>query len=217
MNLEKFEGNKTISSLEIAELTEKLHKNVLADVDNMLTALELHSADFSAQYKDVTGRSLRCYNLPKRESLILASGYNVRLRAAIIDRWAELEAKEQTKIPQSFAEALQLAADQAKQLELQAPKVQFADNILATDSSISVANMAKLIGLGQNKLFEKLRNDRILMSGGQRHNVPYQKHIDSGNFEVTEQSWVNSAGNGLRFITRVTTKGQQYIVSKYGK
>lgn len=86
----------TMSSLEIAELTGKEHYNVIVDVRNMLSELGFHSLDFSSQYKDSTGRTLPCYQLPKRETLILVSGYNLKMRAAIIDRWQELEARLET-------------------------------------------------------------------------------------------------------------------------
>lgn len=81
----------SMSSREIAELTGKDHKHVLTDVRNLLVELNIDSAEFSAQYKDSTGRALPCFNLPKRETLILISGYNILMRARIIDRWQELE------------------------------------------------------------------------------------------------------------------------------
>lgn len=81
----------TMSSREIAELCVKQHKHVLEDIRNTLKTLGIDSAEFSAQYKDSTGRMLPCFNLPKRETLILVSGYSVELRAKIIDRWQELE------------------------------------------------------------------------------------------------------------------------------
>ncbi len=84
----------TMSSREIAELCEKRHTHVLSDIDKMLNELEIHSAGFSAQYKDSTGRTLRCYNLPKDLTITLIAGYNVKLRKRIIDRWQELEQKQ---------------------------------------------------------------------------------------------------------------------------
>ena len=83
--------NVTMSSREIAELTGKLHKNVMADITKMLNDLDLNSADFSAQYKDSTGRTLPMFNLPKRETLILVSGYDTVLRAKVVDRMNALE------------------------------------------------------------------------------------------------------------------------------
>ena len=83
----------TMTSREIAELTGKQHKDVLYDIRKMLEELEVHSADFSAEYKDSTGRTLPAFTLPKRETYILITGYSVTMRAKIIDRWQELEAQ----------------------------------------------------------------------------------------------------------------------------
>ncbi|WP_192485176.1 MULTISPECIES: Rha family transcriptional regulator [Cysteiniphilum] len=82
---------QTMSSREIAELTGKRHDNILRDIEKMLNELEIAHLKFEGSYIDTTGRALKCYNLPKRESLILVSGYNIKMRAAIIDRWQELE------------------------------------------------------------------------------------------------------------------------------
>lgn len=82
----------TMSSLEIAGLTVKAHKNVLADIRKMLDTLGIQRADFSARYLDAKGEARECFNLPRRETMILVSGYSVQMRAAIIDRWQQLEA-----------------------------------------------------------------------------------------------------------------------------
>lgn len=82
----------TMSTQEIAGLTGKAHKHVLADARKMLAALEIQPAEFSARYLDAKGESREVINLPKRECLILVSGYSVEMRARIIDRWLALEA-----------------------------------------------------------------------------------------------------------------------------
>ena len=82
---------RTMTSREIAELTGKEHKNVLADIRAMLDDLGLTSADFSADLPDAYGRLQPAFQLPKRECLILVSGYSVAMRARIIDRWEALE------------------------------------------------------------------------------------------------------------------------------
>lgn len=84
---------QTMSSREIAELTGKQHKDVLYDIRKMLESLGLSTADFSAVYKAENGQSYEQFVLPKRETLILVSGYSVEMRAKIIDRWQELEQK----------------------------------------------------------------------------------------------------------------------------
>ena len=82
-----------MSSLEIAELTGKDHAKVLIDIRKMLDELGILTSDFSTVRK-VRGKEYDVFNLPKRETIILVSGYSVAMRATIVDRWQELEAKE---------------------------------------------------------------------------------------------------------------------------
>lgn len=84
----------TMSSREIAELTGKRHDNVLRDIRGML--IELYGEDGLLRFEDSriepkNGQSHPIFNLPKRETLILVSGYSVDLRAKIVDRWQALE------------------------------------------------------------------------------------------------------------------------------
>jgi len=119
----------TMSSREVAELTGKEHKNVMADIRNMFEELGVHSAEFSAQYQDSTGRMLPCFNLPKKLTLNLVSGYSAKLRMKIIDRLEELENSikplsliDSTKLliamledEQRISEELRLNLDESKQ------------------------------------------------------------------------------------------------------
>jgi phage regulator Rha-like protein len=81
------ESEKRMDSREIAEITGKLHKHVLKDIDAMLERLELHSAGFSAQYKDSTGRNLRCYNLPFGLTMLLVGGYSEKFRIQAFEEY----------------------------------------------------------------------------------------------------------------------------------
>lgn len=98
MNLTVLSDNQqlTMSSLDIAELTGKEHKNVIRDIRVMLDELK-DGSDLShdmrpiiTEQKDARGYTTQ-FNLPKRECLILISGYSILLRSKIIDRWQELE------------------------------------------------------------------------------------------------------------------------------
>ncbi|WP_342210280.1 Rha family transcriptional regulator [Bartonella bovis] len=97
---------QTMSSREIAELCDKEHRNVMRDIRQIFTELKIELSDFAGSYKDSTGRILPCYHLPKRECLILVSGYSTTLRAKIIDRWQELE-KQERNSQLDLANALQ--------------------------------------------------------------------------------------------------------------
>jgi len=86
----------TMSSREIAKLTGKRHDNVMRDATNMLVELyDVRDAlRFEDNYLDSRNRKQTQLLLPKRETLILVSGYSVELRARIIDRWMELEEQQ---------------------------------------------------------------------------------------------------------------------------
>lgn len=79
----------TMTSREIAKLTGKTHKNILADIRKQNKALQ--SAEISAHYKDSKGRQQIEILLDKESTIILVSGYNVHMRAAVVRRWKELE------------------------------------------------------------------------------------------------------------------------------
>ncbi len=117
MQLATIPQNLTMTSREIAELTGKEHRNVMADIRKMLT--ELHGEDGMLKFQHTqinpqNGQSYPIFNLPKRETLILVSGYNVGMRAKIIDRWQELEAQP-AKPPvirnQNLAMIIQMATE----------------------------------------------------------------------------------------------------------
>lgn len=90
-----------MSSLEIAELTGKRHDNVMRDIRIMLT--ELYGEEGVPKFEDTyrngqNGQKYLIFQLPKRETLILVSGYNLTMRSRIIDRWQVLE-EQVTGIP----------------------------------------------------------------------------------------------------------------------
>jgi phage regulator Rha-like protein len=127
---------RTMSSVEISELTRKMHKNVLADIRAMFVELEIDSAEYSAQYKDSTGRFLPCFNLDREMTDTLLTGYSARMRLAVVRRWRELE--EQIAKPQQLStiEILQIAMESEKarlmltaQVEQQATKIHSLENL----------------------------------------------------------------------------------------
>lgn len=106
---------KTMSSLEIAKLTGKQHKDVLETIRKTLEEAEISTADFSAVYKASNGKNEPCFNLPRRECDLVISGYSVKYRLAIIDRWQELENKPLTIV--DYARALVESHDRIQLLE----------------------------------------------------------------------------------------------------
>ena len=92
MNIATFTSLEGMDSRDIAQVANKAHRNVCRDIEEQIGKLEGGVLRFEHTYRNAqNGQSYRCYVLPKRECLILATGYDVVLRAKLVDRWAELE------------------------------------------------------------------------------------------------------------------------------
>lgn len=88
---------EAMSTLQIAELTGKDHKHVLTDTRKMLTALGMNLKDFECRYLAGNGENRVMYKLPEMETLTLVSGYDVKLRYAIIQEWNALKSQEELR------------------------------------------------------------------------------------------------------------------------
>ena len=105
-----------MTSLEIAEVTGRSHKNVLRDIRNLLEH-GINQLNFELiEYKDAKGETRPMYYLTPKGCLILASGYNAVLREKIIDRLFELEAKERQHKPLSAYPMLTTERKKAEEL-----------------------------------------------------------------------------------------------------
>lgn len=220
------ENTATMSSLDIAAITEKEHAHVMRDIRNVLDEAGIGLSKFGSSYRNAQNKEQPCYQLPRRECDLVISGYSVTYRLAIIDRWRELENKQSFQLPASFAEALRLAADQAEviaiqngQLAVAAPKVEFYDTVTesATDCSMATAAQILKLGYGSITLFRKLREMGVLISGGSRHNMPKQRYIEQGLFTVSESSYTKEKETVMTFTTLATQKGMSWILRNLGK
>lgn len=207
----------TMSSREIADLTGKDHDNVRRDIRNLAKALSLTFEEKSEA--STGGRPTVAYLLPKRETLILVSGYNVQMRAAIIDRWQELESAQRTAPAElSRMDLIRLAYDAEtereaertlrlqyqQQVEEAAPKVAFADQVAAAEDAITTGEAAKLLGTGRTRLMEFLRK----IGWVNRSNEPYQSKIEAGLLNVKVTNWEHPRdGLRKRVTPLVTGKG----------
>jgi anti-repressor protein len=145
-----------MTSLEIAKLTKKEHSNVLKDIERMFTDLEM-AQDSQVKYyfaeQSQTGEMKR-YKLPKDLTITLVSGYNAKLRKAIIDRWLELEKpKSPMELVLDSIKYLELEVAKEKEknylletkIEENAPKVAFAETVANSADVILVREYAKIL------------------------------------------------------------------------
>lgn len=125
-----------------------------------------------------------------------------------------------------MARALQIAEKQIKtmsaQIEADKPKVLFADSVAASHTSILVGELAKLlkqngVDMGQNRLFAWMRdNGYLIRRTGTDYNMPTQRSMDMGLFEIKETSITHADGHtSVNKTPKVTGKGQQYFVSLF--
>ncbi|MGG1712506.1 phage antirepressor [Bacillus licheniformis] len=132
------------------------------------------------------------------------------------------QADEQTK--QLFKVTLHTMKEQSKQIETMKPKALFADAVEASESSVLVGELAKIlkqngVDIGQNKLFKWLReNGYLIRKKGESFNLPTQRSMDMGLFEIKKSTIVNGDGSIRTTRTpKVTGKGQIYFVNKFIK
>lgn len=124
--------NQTMTTLEIAELTDKQHFNVLRDVRNLIDQEAITAISFEAsEYRDPSGKQNTLYTLDFQATLVLITGYNARLRARVIDRWIKLE--KATPSPWIDTQA----ADQMYQAGYLAGKAQAQEEITARLATVS--------------------------------------------------------------------------------
>jgi len=194
----------TMSSREIAELTGKTHSNVKRDISAMILQLnypdrrlqdcptfdpsELKGHGITIGTYEHCGNLYDIFDLDKRYTELLITGYSVALRLKVLDRLAELEGKQAPQLPQSFAEALQLAADQAKQLELAAPKVAFVDNFVERESLQNATQVAQSLGLKSARALNAILDDigGVYNGAVKRGRVFTVKFINSGYGELKQ-------------------------------
>ncbi|MDP4193343.1 MAG: phage antirepressor KilAC domain-containing protein [Bacteroidota bacterium] len=122
---------------------------------------------------------------------------------------------------QKYKEEQQQKEALQNKVEKDKPKAVFADSVTASNTTILIGDLAKImkqngIDIGQKRLFEWLRNNGFLIKGGTSRNMPTHKAADMGIFFVKESSVTNPDGSiRITKTTKVTGKGQLYFVNKF--
>lgn len=230
---------ETMSSLQVAEITGKQHAHIMRDIRNLLEQGVDESNFGLINYTDNRNRQQACYELTKKGCLILASGYDALLREKIINRWEELELQHRNggfQIPQTLSEALMLAAEQTKQLEQakaekqlleakaqeqervikeQAPKVEYYQKVLTSESTYTVTQIAKEFGWGPQTLNRKLKEKGVqYKQSGQW--LLYAKYQNKGYTDTITREHKDHLGRQRTSLQTVWREaGRQFIHSLF--
>ncbi|WP_151817385.1 phage antirepressor KilAC domain-containing protein [Acinetobacter ursingii] len=205
-------NQQSMTSLEIAELCQKRHDNVKRLIENLINQQVIACPQIEVVQKEANNRiyDVEVYVFTgeqgKLDSITVVAQLCPEFTAALVKRWYELENQNAVQLPQTFAEALQLAADQARQLELAAPKVQYFDRVADTKNLLNASQVGKKVGMSAVKLNQYLADmgvyDRRIAG-----RTFAQWFIDKGYGEVkqTEQGYPQS---------KFTNKGEQWVIEQ---
>lgn len=231
-------GTPVTNSVKVAEVFGKMHKNVLKSIRNILGSAQnlAHKTWFhQVTYIDAQGKTQPMFLMNRDGFSLLAMSLTgeraLQFKVGFIQQFDLMEQalKEiAPAIPQTFAQALRLAAEQAetieaqqKQLAEQAPKVNFAKALEIAGESILIGQLAKLmrqngVDTGEIRLYQWMRDNGFLHKCGSEYNDPTQRALEMGLFEVrTGTRYHPHTGEPIQTrTTLVTIKGQQYFINK---
>nr|DAN35856.1 MAG TPA: KilAC domain protein [Caudoviricetes sp.] len=207
----------TMSSREIADLVESRHDSVKRTIER-LQDKGLIQLTPMVEVKNHLGQVVTEYQLIKRDTYVVVAQLSPEFTARLVDRWQELENQQMPQIPQTLSEALRLAADQAEQIERQnllieqqRPKVEFVQRYVEAGTTKSLRETAKILKVPERAMIDCLVGDGLLFR--QSGNLlPYQKYHVKGLFDV--KTGTTEYGHNYT-QTRVTSKGIEYIASRY--
>lgn len=235
-------GTPVTDSLKVAEVFGKQHKNIMQSIRNILGSAENsahHRWFYESTYCDMQGKERPMFIMNRDGFSLLAMGLTgakaMQFKVGFIEQFNAMERVVRQvmqpttpAIPQTYAEALRLAASQAEQIEEQqkkiqadAPRVLFSQAVETSEKSVLIGELAKIIcqngvDTGEKRLFAWLRENGYLCQFGERYNQPTQKAMQLGLFEIKKTSI--QLPNGETIIsntTKVTGKGQVYFVNKF--
>lgn len=204
-------NQQSITSFDISELVLSRHDDVKRSIERLAERGVIALPPMAVMPKETNNR---IYNVEiyvftgeqgKLDSITVVAQLCPEFTAALVKRWYELE--NQTKLPQSFAEALQLAADQAKKIELDKPKVEYYEKIVVRDTLLNASQVAQKIKMSAVAMNRILDTFNVYHRGIKRARLFQQWFIDKGLGEVKQTE--------LGFSQPMfTTKGEAWVIEK---
>ncbi|HAI2344970.1 TPA: phage regulatory protein/antirepressor Ant [Escherichia coli] len=205
----------TMSSREIAALVDSRHSNVCVTIERLMSSGVIGGYAAMQYTHPQNGQKYHHYEVNKRDSYVIVAQLCPEFTARLVDRWQELEQGAQPKVPQSFSEALRLAAELEEQkqqlkdeLAVAAPKAEFVDRYVTATGSMTFRQVAKLLNAKEPE-FRLFLLDHHIMYRLSNVLTPYHQHIEAGRFEV--KTGTTSTSNYAFSQARFTAKGIKWI------
>ncbi|WP_310636012.1 phage antirepressor KilAC domain-containing protein [Delftia acidovorans] len=212
----------TMTSLELVDFINSQRKEGEAELRHdhfMAKVPKVLGIEGLPNFRDTyihpqNGQTYQCFRFPKREACLMAMSYSYELQAKVFDRMTALEAQHPT-VPQTFAQALRLAAEQQEEIERQQlaleqakPKLVYADTMMNADGTVLVRDAAKTIGVPVRKLETALREKGVILP----NNAPAAEYVSKGYFkEALHPYKTNTRGVQVSSVARVTGKGLEFL------
>lgn len=189
-NLTIKNNDKTVSHIVLAELTGKRQDNVKRTIETLSNQCVISKPQIEDGIKGKNGVIPKILNINERDSYVVVAQLCPEYTAKLVDFWMQHK-NEVPKLPQTFAEALQLAADQAKQLELQAPKVAFVEKLVERTTEMNSTQIAQKFGKSAIWLNKQLEELEVFNKNVKRGRAFKQWFVDCGYgvMKQTEQGY----------------------------
>lgn len=220
-----------VTSLQVAKDFNKNHQHVMRDIRKLIDGGVQNWTDLfheDSYIHEQNKQEYPMYLMTRDGFTLLAMGFTgkdaLEWKMKYIQAFNEMERKLNDpmflvkKSMKYLEEKCNALLEENQEMK---PKALFADAVSTSKESILIGQLAKLIKqngyeIGQNRLFQWLRENGFLIKGGSRYNQPTQKAMDLGLFEVKERTITNPDGSiRITLTTKVTGKGQIYFVNKF--
>lgn len=241
----KGKSNQVLTnSLLVAEKFGKNHKHILDAIRELISSAEKSAVlkmFVPSTYIASNNKENPMFIMNRDGFTLLAMGFTgekaLQFKLEYINAFNKMEEAIKNggfNVPKSFREALLLAAEQQEVIENQQkqieeknakieadkPKVLFSEAVSASNKSILVRELAKLITqngyqIGEKQLYERLRKAGYLCSSGESYNQPTQTYMNMGLFHLKKTSVICDGESKVYTVTKVTPKGQIYFINKF--
>ena len=238
-NLVEIKNNQVVvNSRDVAEHFGKRRDHVIRDIESLIKkdVPKIGAMFHKTEIPDSYGRMQKTYYMNRDGFSLLVMGFTgkdaIEWKLKYIQAFNEMEEKlknpmglpdfsNPAEMARAWADEFERRKKAEQAIEEQKPKVLFADSVSVADDAILIGALAKLIkqngvDIGQNRLFQKLRDMGYLIKSGQDKNMPTQKAMNMKLFRVKERTVGNPDGSvRTTRTTLVTGKGQIYFINLF--